>query len=350
MWEAEPQWLVCVRKEYVARAAGSLLAPRCAQYGRFVIASQSDEDAVRDPRAVDLMVPPEWKVWVRQLLQDSRRYALGPPWWGEGGGFFAALESRARGASYRWDGMKRTQRNDAPFFLCQLTLAGWGVFEPYDAPPQKMTPGMAFCVGVPSRHRYYLPASSPGWCFCWVNLHHPYVVQRAAAVASMCDPILHVPPDSELIACLGRLVRGTFKKDLRDQLDVELAQFEFSIAYERLARQSGGAQKDRDSLLAAVRGRVLQDAKRSLSVAELAVTYGMSRSHFSHYFRAVTGLTPACFIAETRIREATRLLIETRAPLKEISAACGFANVGHFGKVFRRFHHRSPGTHRRSTA
>jgi AraC-like DNA-binding protein len=327
-----------------------LLGPRCALYGRFVTASQPHERAVaRDPRAFDLLVPSEWKGFVRQLLQDSRRYDFGPSWWGADGGFFAALETHGRGAKYRWDGMKRVQK-DSPFFACQLTLAGWGAFEPCDAPPQKMLPGMAFCVSVPSRHRYYLPASSPGWCFCWLNLHHPYVLQRVEALGAPMGTILRLHAGSELVACLGRLVRGTFKKDFRDLLDVELAQFDFMLAYERVVRQPAGPETERESLLAAVRKYVLQHPGRSSSVEELAATYGLSRSHFSHFFRSRTGLTPARFMAETRIREATRLLIETRAPLKQISDACGFANVSHFAKVFRRFHQRTPAMYRRSRA
>lgn len=293
------------------------------------------------------MVPCEWKGFVRQVLQDSRRDEFGPPWWGADGGFFATLETHVPGAKYRWDGMKRVLEQDSPFFACQLTLAGWGAFELYDGLPQKLLPGAAFCVSIPSPHRYYLPAGSPGWCFCWVNLHHPYVSQRLRALVASTGPVLHVPPGSELVACLGRLVRGTFNKNFRDLLDVELAQFEFMHAYERLARAPDGPQRDRESLLSAVRNYVLQHPRRSPSVQELAATYGMSRSHFSHYFRACTGLTPGRFIAEARISEATRLLSETRAPLKQISDACGFANVSHFARVFRRFHHRSPGTHRR---
>lgn len=309
---------------------------------------ETDQRAVgRDPRAADLDVPAEWRGFVRQLLQDSRQYAFGPSWWGAGEQFFATLETQVRGAKYRWDGMKRLEKGHTPFFACQLTLAGWGVFELYDGRPQQMLPGAAFCVSIPSRHRYYLPASSPGWSFCWVNLHHPYVLQRLQASGAAPGMILNTSPGSELVASLGRLVRGAFKKDFRDPFEVELAQLELMLALERLARQPDAAQRDRESLLAAVRSHVLQHRGRS-SVEQLAASHGMSRSNFSHYFRACTGLTPARFMAETRIREATRLLIETRAPLKQISDACGFANVSHFAKVFRRFHQRSPAMHRRS--
>jgi AraC family transcriptional regulator len=74
----------------------------------------------------------------------------------------------------------------------------------------------------------------------------------------------------------------------------------------------------------------------------------MSRTHFSHFFRAVTRLTPARFAAEVRIHRASRMLLETRAPLKQIAENCGFANANYFCKVFRRFQHVSPASYRRA--
>lgn len=74
----------------------------------------------------------------------------------------------------------------------------------------------------------------------------------------------------------------------------------------------------------------------------------MSRSHFSHHFRARTGLTPARFMMEVRVQEAARMLQATHVPLKQIADEWGFANVNHFGKVFRRFQYASPAAYRRS--
>ena len=47
-----------------------------------------------------------------------------------------------------------------------------------------------------------------------------------------------------------------------------------------------------------------------------------------------------------RVHEASRLLLATRAPIKQIAGECGFANANHFGKVFRRFQHQSPAVYR----
>jgi transcriptional regulator GlxA family with amidase domain len=53
-------------------------------------------------------------------------------------------------------------------------------------------------------------------------------------------------------------------------------------------------------------------------------------------------------MTEVRIQEASRLLVQTRMPLKEIATACGLNNVSHFSKVFRRFQHLTPAAYRES--
>jgi transcriptional regulator GlxA family with amidase domain len=111
-------------------------------------------------------------------------------------------------------------------------------------------------------------------------------------------------------------------------------------------------QHERDAegerLLEETRRRVLAEELRPVAVDALALEHGMSRSAFSHHFRARTGLTPARFMTEVRVQEAARLLVTTRLPLERIARECGFANVNHFGKVFRRFRQQRPSAYRRS--
>jgi AraC-like DNA-binding protein len=145
-----------------------------------------------------------------------------------------------------------------------------------------------------------------------------------------------------------RLVRGAFEKDFRDRHEVELALFEFLLAYERRLDEIRDPEGDRQRLLEWLRARVLSTPRRPLDVDEVAAERGMSRSHFSHHFRARTGLSPARYMMEVRVQEAARALLAMPTPIKQIATAWGFANPTHFGKVFRRFQHVSPAAYRRS--
>jgi AraC-like DNA-binding protein len=292
--------------------------------------------------------PPEWAPALHQLTQLLRDPVMPPAWWTPSTAFFGSIETRTDPASYNWDGMKRLGRADAPLFAFQLTLAGWGDFQLYGEPPRRVSPGTAFIAIIPSRHRYYLPTDSPGWTFGWISIHHPYLLARMAKHVAATGPLLEVAPDGPLAAIAVRLMRGAIKKDFRDRFETELALFEFLLACERSVQQARDSSSESQRLMEAVRARVVASLPKALDVNALAAEYAMSRTHFSHFFRKCTGLTPARFAADVRIHQATRMLLATRAPLKQIADACGFANANYFCKVFRRLQHMSPASYRRA--
>jgi AraC family transcriptional regulator, arabinose operon regulatory protein len=290
--------------------------------------------------------PAEWAPGLRELIDVSQGAVSGPKWWTPTNTYFGSVETRLDPKRYHWDGMKRLDRRDPPLVFFQLTLAGWGHFELYDQAPERMTPGRAFVAVVPSRHRYYLPAASPGWTFAWIGIYHPYLVRRIRARVAATGPTITCGPDSDLFASVMRLVRGAFHKDFRDRFDVESKLFEMVLAYERLAESLSDPQGERDRLLDSVRQRVLATPQAPMTIQALAADHGMTQSRFSHYFRARTGLTPANFVTDVRVKEAARALIETTASLREVSEMWGFADQSHFGKVFRRILHMSPASYR----
>jgi AraC-like DNA-binding protein len=292
--------------------------------------------------------PAEWASTLHQLTELSSKPVPAPPWWTPMAAYFGSVETRTDPSGYHWDGMKRLGRNDAPFIAFQLTLAGWGHFQLAGQPPQQVPPGTAFIALIPSRHRYYLPEESPGWTFGWLSIHHPYLRARMVKQVAATGPLVQVAPGGQLAAIVVRLIRGAIKKDFRDHFDAELALFEFLVACEQSAQRTRNSSDEGRRLLEAVRSRVVADLTNALNVAALAAEYGMSRTHFSHFFRSRTGVTPARFVAEVRIHHATRMLVETRAPLKQVALDCGFANANYFSKVFRRFQHMSPAAYRRA--
>ena len=84
-----------------------------------------------------------------------------------------------------------------------------------------------------------------------------------------------------------------------------------------------------------------------VELATLATLVGLSQSHFSHAFRASTGVAPYRWQLDARIRRARRLLLETQMGLEQVAEATGFADAVHFGRTFRRLTGVSPGAWRR---
>lgn len=288
--------------------------------------------------------PRAWAARLGKLIDMSHQPEEGPAWWTPVNAYFGSIETRTDPGSYYWDGMKRIGPRDHPLVFFQFTFAGYGHFERYGGPPERIGPGSGFFAVLPSRHRYYLPDVSPGWTFAWIGIYHPYLLRRIASQIATTGPVIQAAPNSPLISRLLRLVRGAFRKDYRDRFEVEEELFKFTLSFERLAEHA--LDPEGDSLLEDLRARVVREM-RSLPVEVLAAERGMSSSAYSHFFRTRTGLTPAHFMTEVRVQEAARLLTSTRLPLHHIARECGFANANHFGKVFRRFRHQSAGEYRR---
>ena len=78
----------------------------------------------------------------------------------------------------------------------------------------------------------------------------------------------------------------------------------------------------------------------------LAAEVGVSAFHFSRLFKQSTGHSPHQYLLGRRLERAKTLLRQPQTSLAEISALTGFADQGHFTKVFRRFVGVSPSEYR----
>jgi AraC family transcriptional regulator len=86
--------------------------------------------------------------------------------------------------------------------------------------------------------------------------------------------------------------------------------------------------------------------QQGVSLAELARAVNLSSGHFVRAFKQSTGQPPRRWLVEQRIEKAKQL-VSTSLSLAEIALACGFADQSHFGRVFSRATHTSPGAWRR---
>jgi AraC-like DNA-binding protein len=306
-----------------------------------------DREAASAP-AMSPMPPAEWQSAVQHLIDLSRERVPIPSWWPSRSSYVGGIQTVTYAGGHGGDSMSCLAVHDEAVLTFQFTMAGWGCYQFADQSPQRARPGNAFFSTSPGRDRCYVPEQSPGWTFGWIGLHHPYLVARMTNLLAVVGPRFEVSPDSRLVAGAMRLIRGAIKRDFSDPFEVELELFRFVQACERSALSVPNGVSGRQRLLDDVRSRIVAALPKAMDVDELAAEHGMSRSHFSRFFRARTGMTPAHFATEVRVHEAARLLLNTREPLKRIADACGFANANHFGKVFRRFCHLSPKAYRQA--
>ena len=85
-----------------------------------------------------------------------------------------------------------------------------------------------------------------------------------------------------------------------------------------------------------------------LSVEDLARRAGLSASRFSSVFRERFGRPPHQFLLHLRAQRAQDLLQHTSLSLREISSQCGFSDVHHFSKAFKKITGYTAGSYRRA--
>ncbi|MBP8937324.1 MAG: helix-turn-helix transcriptional regulator, partial [Agrobacterium sp.] len=62
----------------------------------------------------------------------------------------------------------------------------------------------------------------------------------------------------------------------------------------------------------------------------------LSQSHFSHAFKASTGVPPHQWQMQARIDRVNDLMMRTDMALTDIAIASGFSDQAHFSRVFRK--------------
>ena len=100
-------------------------------------------------------------------------------------------------------------------------------------------------------------------------------------------------------------------------------------------RQSTDALGFENDLINRLVRHIRNHACDGLTVEELARRFPVSRRTLSRRFEEYVGHSPGEEIRRTRLRYARQLLRQNELPLKEIAAACGFADLSHLDRAFR---------------
>ncbi|MGQ8630440.1 helix-turn-helix domain-containing protein [Agrobacterium sp. DKPNP3] len=81
---------------------------------------------------------------------------------------------------------------------------------------------------------------------------------------------------------------------------------------------------------------IRENCLRSIRLEELAQLTNLSQSHFSHAFKASTGVPPHQWQMQARMDRVKELMAKPDMPLTDIAIAAGFSDQAHFSRVFRK--------------
>ncbi|MCM1300918.1 MAG: AraC family transcriptional regulator [Alistipes senegalensis] len=86
------------------------------------------------------------------------------------------------------------------------------------------------------------------------------------------------------------------------------------------------------------KAKIIMDSKvtEEIDLAELSSELNMSYSWFRKTFKEYTGLSPAKYFQQLKLRRAQRMLSDTQLSVKEIAYSLGYKSTEHFFSIFKK--------------
>lgn len=91
----------------------------------------------------------------------------------------------------------------------------------------------------------------------------------------------------------------------------------------------------RDAIVLSAVAAMEQSLDDPPEIRALADRIAVSADRLERAFRKETGLLPAAYLRQLRLKHAAELLLQSKAPIEEIGLSCGFANASSFSRAFR---------------
>jgi len=82
------------------------------------------------------------------------------------------------------------------------------------------------------------------------------------------------------------------------------------------------------------------------SIESLADELGMSQRSLQRKIKAISDRTPVQLIAEYRLKQAVRLLVDTSSPITDVAYEAGFGDLSHFYRLFKKRFGKNPSQYR----
>lgn len=87
---------------------------------------------------------------------------------------------------------------------------------------------------------------------------------------------------------------------------------------------------------------IQENFTRKISLSEISELINMSPVSFNRFIKKRTGKTFVEYVNDTRLSFASKMLMETDLSIGEISFKCGYNNITHFNRQFKKFKKSTP--------
>lgn len=117
---------------------------------------------------------------------------------------------------------------------------------------------------------------------------------------------------------------------------------QYSIAVEN----EGELLAHPDESIAEIQSWMKNNSHLAIEIKDLAKKQKMSLRTFNRHFKDATNTTPLQYLQNIRMRNARELLQTSNLSIAEIAFRCGYQDMGHFSKIFKKHFGTTPGNYK----
>jgi Transcriptional regulator containing an amidase domain and an AraC-type DNA-binding HTH domain len=194
-----------------------------------------------------------------------------------------------------------------------------------------------FILLFPGEWHNYNPDKNIGWCEYWIGFKGENIDNRLKnKFFKKEDPILNVGLNEDIVALYKKAI------EIADQQETGFMQMLAGITNLLLGyAYAGKKQFSFDDMnivnkINKAKMLMLENLEKNLMPEEIAESVNMSYSWFRKLFKQYTGISPAYYMQELKIKKSKDLLINTTLTSKEIAFELGFETPYYFCLVFKK--------------
>lgn len=179
-----------------------------------------------------------------------------------------------------------------------------------------------------------------------ITHYSSWYVQFDAVIDEFCFP-------EYMAAGKGGIIEDYFKKlfDWYQAVDSDreyyLQFYMNAILFEVYKNHTRSSMGEGTDSIGDVKKYIYENWNKNISLEELTVISGYSKSRFSHRFKEQYGMSPMKYLTHVRMNQVCRWLVETDMLVKEIQLLCGQKNEQMFFREFKECYGMSPSEYRK---